>query len=271
MHPTDVFVKNTHEVLGPLHELTAYHRLIAFEYLTEDRNVRRATYGEGSQAVNVTVNFGPTSAEVNSETGGRVVLPPWGFLVEAPRFIAFHARSWNGQDTAMEPLHLRKRTTRTERLRHCVFSAQTLAWRKTYEVRREEVISPAPPKPARVSAMADRCGRCSADMMDVDKQRRQSIRRADYRVVHSLSRQLRPAWSSLAAAAGNPSASAAGGAARAAFSGRARHKQRGLQACPRSIQNIHGRKCGGSIARSGCPGELIIYCWPAHPRVDFSS
>ena len=42
LHPLDIFVKNTHEVLGPLHELTAYYRLSAFEYLTEDRNVRRA-------------------------------------------------------------------------------------------------------------------------------------------------------------------------------------------------------------------------------------
>ena len=98
MHPVDIFVKNTHEVLGPLHELTAYNRLTAFEYVTEDRNVRRATYGEGSQAVKVTVNLGQTPAEITSKTGGRTILPPWGFLVESPRFVAFHARSWKGQD-----------------------------------------------------------------------------------------------------------------------------------------------------------------------------
>jgi hypothetical protein len=149
MHPTDVFVKNTHEVLGPLHELTAYSRLSAFEYLTEDRNVRRATYGEGSQAVKVTVNFGPTPAEINSETGGRTVLPSWGFLVEAPRFVAFHARSWNGQDYGNGALFTLRPADNKDlkdaagiRVFHA-FGPATLSWQdKTYDVKREEVIKP---------------------------------------------------------------------------------------------------------------------------------
>ena len=149
MHPADIFVKNTHEVLGPLHELTAYNRLSAFEYLTGDRNVRRATYGEGNQVVKVTVNFGQTPAEVTSETGGRSVLPPWGFLVEAPRFLAFHARSWNGQDYANGALFTLRPTdgknlkdSNRIRVFHA-FGPATLAWRgKTYEVPREEVIQP---------------------------------------------------------------------------------------------------------------------------------
>ncbi len=149
MHPTDVFVKNTHEVLGPLHELTAYHRLTAFEYLTEDRNVRRATYGEGGQAVKVTVNFGQAPAEVNSETGGRTVLPPWGFLVESPRFLAFHARSWNGQDYGTGALFTLRPADNKDlkeaagiRVFHG-FGPAALVWRgKTHEVKREEVIKP---------------------------------------------------------------------------------------------------------------------------------
>ncbi len=147
MHPTDVFVKNTHEVLGPLHELTAYNRLIAFEYLTGDRSVRRATYGEGSQAVKVTVNFGQAPAEVNSETGGRAVLPPWGFLVEAPRFVAFHARSWNGQDYGDGALFTLRPTDNKDlkdsasiRVFHA-FGPTTLSWRgRNCEVTREEVV-----------------------------------------------------------------------------------------------------------------------------------
>jgi hypothetical protein len=149
MHPTDVFVKNTHEVLGPLHELTAYYRLTAFGYLTEDRNVRRAIYGEGSQKVKVTVNFGPTPAEVNSETGGRTILPPWGFLVEAPRFIAFHARSWNGQGYGNGALFTLRPADNKDlndstgiRVFHG-FGATAVSWKgKTYEVEREEVIKP---------------------------------------------------------------------------------------------------------------------------------
>ncbi len=152
MHPVDIFVKNTHEVLGPLHELTAYNRLTAFEYLTEDRNVRRATYGEGGQTVKVTVNFGQTPAEITTETGGRTILPSWGFIVEAPRFLAFHARSWNGQDYGNGALFTLRPTdgkdlkdSASVRVFHA-FGATTLSWRgKSYEVKREEVIKPGIP------------------------------------------------------------------------------------------------------------------------------
>ena len=150
MHPADVFVKNTHEVLGPLHELTAYNRLTAFEYITADRSVRRAVYGEGNQAVKVTVNFGQAPAEVASETGGRTVLPPWGFLVESPRFVAFHARSWNSQDYGTGALFTLRATDNKDlkdsaniRVFHG-FGAATLTWQgKTYEIKREEIIKPA--------------------------------------------------------------------------------------------------------------------------------
>jgi hypothetical protein len=151
MHPVDVFVKNTHEVLGPLHELTAYERLNDFAYLTEDRSVRRATYGAGRTAVRVTVNFGAAPAEVTAETGGRTLLPPWGFLVEAPRFIALHARSWNGQDYGEGALFTLRSTddqdlkdSHSIRVFHA-FGPATLSWgTKNYEVPREEVIKPAP-------------------------------------------------------------------------------------------------------------------------------
>ena len=86
MHPTDVFLKNTHEVLGPLHEGTAHDRLTWFHYLNSDRTVRQAVYGHGENATRVIVNFGTTKAEVKSALGGRVVLPPWGFVIEGPRF-----------------------------------------------------------------------------------------------------------------------------------------------------------------------------------------
>lgn len=150
LHPVDIFVKNTHEVLGPLHELTAYNRLTAFEYVTEDHSVRRATYGEGSQVVKVTANFGQTPAEIASEKGGRTILPPWGFLVESPRFIAFHARSWNGQDYGTGALFTLRPTdgkdlkdSNSIRVFHA-FGPATLSWRgKNYEVPREEVIQPA--------------------------------------------------------------------------------------------------------------------------------
>lgn len=149
LHPYDVFLKNTHEVLGPLHHVTAHDRLAAFEYLTNDRNVRRAVYGEGDEATKVTVNFGRTDAEIVSEIGGRTVLPPWGFLAESPRFLAFHARLWNAQDYGDGALFTLRPTDDKPlkdsagiRVFHA-FGPPVFPWKgKTCEVKREEVIEP---------------------------------------------------------------------------------------------------------------------------------
>ena len=43
LHPMDRFLKNTHEILGPLAAITAHARLTKLEFLTPDRAVRRAT------------------------------------------------------------------------------------------------------------------------------------------------------------------------------------------------------------------------------------
>ena len=98
MHPLDVFVKNTYEVLGPLHSATAHDTLSNLKFLTEDFTLREATYGRGKDATKVTVNFGTKEAQIESTLGGKVTLPPWGFVIEGPNFSAFHARRWNGQD-----------------------------------------------------------------------------------------------------------------------------------------------------------------------------
>ena len=96
--PTDVFLKNTQEILGPLHAVTAHERLTRLEFLTLDRTLRRATYGSGKAATIVTANFGSTDATMASKLGGDVLLPPWGFVVESPSFAAFYAKRWAGQD-----------------------------------------------------------------------------------------------------------------------------------------------------------------------------
>jgi len=150
LHPLDVFLKNTHEVLGPLHHITAHDRLTKFEYLTDDQTVRRATYGEGEQVTKVTVNFGPASAEIDSDLGGRTILPAWGFLVENPRFTAFHARHWNGQDYGSGALFTLRPTddkplkeSSSIRIFHA-FGPAPLTWQgKTYEIKREEIIPQA--------------------------------------------------------------------------------------------------------------------------------
>lgn len=96
LHPLDRFVKNTHEILSPLNELTAQVPMTQHEFLTPDRKVRRSVFGEGAEAIGVVVNGGTAEYRHTSRLGGEVVLPPYGFVVESPAFVAFHALSWNG-------------------------------------------------------------------------------------------------------------------------------------------------------------------------------
>ncbi len=151
MHPLDAFLKNTHEVLGPLHAVTAHDRLTRLEFLTEDFNVRRATYGDGENATTVIVNFGSAEAQVKSRLGGDVILPPYGFVIEGPRFAAFHARRWNGQDYGRGALFTLRpvdgKDLKEARQVHAfhAFGPAGLRWKgESYEVRREQVIRPQP-------------------------------------------------------------------------------------------------------------------------------
>jgi hypothetical protein len=147
MHPLDVFLKNTHEVLGPLHRETAHAVLAKLEFLTEDHKVRKATYGPGQDATTVIVNFGTTEAKVTSGPAGDVILPPWGFVIEGPRFVAFHASRWNGQDYgkgALFTLHAMDNKNLNEahqvRIFHA-FGSPTIRWKEDlYSVQREQVI-----------------------------------------------------------------------------------------------------------------------------------
>ncbi len=104
LHPLDRFVKNTYEILSPLHAATARVPLVEHAFLTADRKVRRSVFGEGEAATVVVVNAGPGIFRLPSRTGGEAVLPPFGFLVESPGFAAFHARKWNGLDYEDPPL-----------------------------------------------------------------------------------------------------------------------------------------------------------------------
>lgn len=99
---TDRFMKNTHEILGPLAALTAHSRLAKLEFLTPDRAVRRATWtGDGGKVTaTVTVNFGAAPFDAASPLGQSVTLPQWGFLIESPGYVAFHATRWAGKTYA---------------------------------------------------------------------------------------------------------------------------------------------------------------------------
>ena len=97
MHLVDRFVKNTYEVLSPLNELTAEAALTEHSFLTPDRKVQRSRFGEGETAVEVVVNSGDSAHEYRSKLGQTVLLPRYGFCVESPTFVAFHASSWAGR------------------------------------------------------------------------------------------------------------------------------------------------------------------------------
>lgn len=149
LHPTDAFLKNTHEVLGPLHAETAHLRLARLEFLSEDRSLRKATYGSGDGAVEVVVNFAARDAEVATRLGGEVLLGPFGFAAEAPRFAAFYAKRWGGE-TYPEGALFTVRSLGGERLPDAKrirvfhgFGGAALRWKgKRFEVAREAAIEP---------------------------------------------------------------------------------------------------------------------------------
>ena len=104
LHHVDRFVKNTHEILSPLNEITARLPMTRHEFLSPDRRVQRTVFGDGPAAVETVVNLGSKDYRHQSKLGGEVLLPAGGFVVESPEFAAFHALNWAGLDYAEPPL-----------------------------------------------------------------------------------------------------------------------------------------------------------------------
>jgi hypothetical protein len=96
LHQADRFLKNTHEILSPLNEITGRMPMTQHVFLTADRKVQRSVFGEGGAAVAAVVNMGSQDYRHTSRLGGAVVLPPGGFVIESDRFAAFHATQWGG-------------------------------------------------------------------------------------------------------------------------------------------------------------------------------
>jgi hypothetical protein len=82
MHPADRFMKNTHEVLSPLNELTGRMPMTRHEFLTADRKAQHSVFSDGKQTVEVVVNMGDADMKWQSKLGGAIELPAYGFLVE---------------------------------------------------------------------------------------------------------------------------------------------------------------------------------------------
>lgn len=104
LHPMDRFIKNTCEVLSPLNALTARWQMSEHQFLNAERKVERTIFGDGSEAVHVIVNSGTNDFLCPSRFGPSVALPPNGFLVESPTYVAFHARNWAGLTYKSSPL-----------------------------------------------------------------------------------------------------------------------------------------------------------------------
>jgi len=140
----DRFIKNTHQVLSPLNRLTSQSLIERYDFLDDRRLVRKTTFDNGTTA---TVNGSSTAYETASVLGGTVRLPPYGFLVEAETFVAFHALSWNGQ-TYTQPVLFTltsldgKPLDQSEQMQvYHGFGASELNWRnRTVNVQREAIL-----------------------------------------------------------------------------------------------------------------------------------
>jgi hypothetical protein len=140
----DRFIKNTHEVLGPLNALTAEALIERYDFLDEGRLIRRTTFGNG---VTTVVNGSSEIYEASTTWGGTIRLPPYGFLVQAEPFVAFHALSWGDLTYDMPVLFTLtsldgQPLAKSDRVRvFHGFGDAALAWRgRIVEVRREWVV-----------------------------------------------------------------------------------------------------------------------------------
>src|SRR4029077_10754780 len=89
----------------------------------------------------------------DSKVGGNVLLPPYGFLAEAPTFIAFHASNWSGLDYQTPTLFTLRSLdnqplSRSGEIRvfHAFGSDRIRLGNTTQSVTRETVCRPTSPK-----------------------------------------------------------------------------------------------------------------------------
>ncbi|MGO9201251.1 MAG: DUF5696 domain-containing protein [Limisphaerales bacterium] len=83
---TDGFIKNTYEVLSPLNRLTALMPMTDHRFLSANRKAECTRFGEN---VDISVNYDSGDLVLKN-----AVLPQYGFLIESPTLLAFHARGY---------------------------------------------------------------------------------------------------------------------------------------------------------------------------------
>jgi hypothetical protein len=92
----DRFIKNTYEVLSHVNRVTAMLPMTGHRFLTADRMVESTRFGSD---VEITVNYGAADYAT-----GNAVLPKYGFLVQSPSMLAFHARKFGRVEYSDPPL-----------------------------------------------------------------------------------------------------------------------------------------------------------------------
>jgi len=126
--------------------MTARLPMTRHQFLTPDRKVQRAVFGEGPGAVQVLVNSGAAAYVCASSLGGQVELPPGGFLVESPAFVAFHASSWAGTRYESSPLFTlrsldQEPLSQSHRVRvYHAFGSNQISLGKTSQVVKTEIV-----------------------------------------------------------------------------------------------------------------------------------
>ncbi len=142
--PTDRVIKNTYEVLSYLNRVTAETPMTDHAFVTPDGRVQRSAFGD----VKILVNYGPEPYE-----RGDLALPAYGFLVESPTFVAFHASRFRGIEYAPSALFTIRSLdgrpiARSARVRiyHGFGPTRVRVAGRTFQARRERVVSllPAP-------------------------------------------------------------------------------------------------------------------------------
>lgn len=89
----DCFLKNTYEITSPLHNITAHTQITGHRFLNSEWTAQEIEFGH---KVYVVINEKAGEVVYQSRYGGKIVLPRFGFLIESPEYIAFHALQWNG-------------------------------------------------------------------------------------------------------------------------------------------------------------------------------
>ena len=123
---TDGFIKNTYEVLSPLHRLTALLPMTDHHFLTANRRAESTRFGRD---VEITVNYDTSDLVLNN-----AILPQYGFLIESPTLVAFHARSYRTMQFA-QPTMLVVQSVDGKNLKSCrniqmygVFGERPVKW-----------------------------------------------------------------------------------------------------------------------------------------------